>query len=413
MSYLRGPMTREQIKMLTAQGSLNSELRTNLRKIEQERVVSETRKRMTNLASAIERLNVPESDVISLEKTAKSPTSSLEMSADREATTPNTHTLGVHWPARGRTFWTSPDNPIEEVELDHGQHSFTMNIDGEDHTVTVNVNKTPGEVDTQEDFLKKLASSINAEDSRISAEVEYSFADAYDPAVRSQPMDRVVRLKVYSNEDGRGVDFYFSDEEDGSLVDTYGLDKSQPGRDAFFDMGGTNRFQSGNSISLDDGHVTGTALDSTQGLVDVPVTKGAGVMQDELTQVIKQYNDLVDYMSTHADLLRPSLKDRIIRPTEDRAREFIALGLESNAQGNLAAGDDFLNRVQSDFATVRDILLDSDGWTTALSNKLSQTLAMDDEAFSASLAATSQFEERRRAWALIGSVNQSIISQYF
>jgi hypothetical protein len=394
------------------QGSQTGELKLRLRELEQERVVKATRARMAALALSIEQLNIPQSDVIKLEKTAKSPTSALEMEADRDATVPNTHTLNVHWPARGRSFLTKPANPIDNVELSDGQHSYTMNIDGEDHTLTVEVNKTPGEVDTQEEFLGKLANSINAEDSRISAEVEYSFSDAYDENPRSQPMDRVVRLKVYSNQDGRGVDFYFSDVDEGSVISTYGLDRSQPGRDAFLDQEGAARSQSQNSISLDDGHVTGAARDTTKGPVDVPVSQGAGVMQAELSGLIQQYNDLVRYMSAHADLLRPSLKDRIIRPLEDRAREVNALGLMSNASGTLTPGEGFYSQIENNFAAVRDILLDSDGWTQALAGKLSQTLAMDDEAFTAALHSTGQFEERRRAWALVGDVGQQIINGY-
>jgi hypothetical protein len=395
------------------EGSRHAELRLSLRQTEQERVLQAARAKMEALSRSINRLDLPAADNLLLEKTSFSPEPDrLWLQADREATTPATHTVEVHWPAQGRSIQSKPQNPVEPVSLADGAHEFSLFVDGQEHQISINVNNSPAETDTQEDLLRRLALAISDKDSRVAAEVEYSQADAYDPAPRSRPMERTASLKVYSTQSGEGVEFYFEDAGDGSLVSDYGLDAARPQRPAYVEQDGSLRMQSDNLISLDEGHVSGEAYSGSSGPLDIPVRHAAETVPQKLTQLIGQYNDLVNYLSSHSDLLRPSLLDRITRPVQDRYRELPQIGLKANAKGSLNPGAEFETQVQYDYAQVRELLLDDGGWAESLGAKLDQILAMEEDAFALPLSSSDQLEQRRRAWAMVNELSSTIISSY-
>ena len=394
--------------------SRHSELRSNLRQAEQDRVLKEARARIGSLYASIQGFDPPQVDNILLEKTARSPQpEDLSLEADRESNTSASHTLLVHWPAAGRSISSEDFNPVEEVSLADGEHEFVMVIDGEEHTLSVSVNNTPGaEVDTQEELLRKLAVEVSMRDSRVAARVEYGETDAYDPSPRSQPMDRTATLKVYSTSDGEGVEFYFEDAEDGSLVSEYGLDSARVERSTFWEQEGSTRTQSGNLISLDSGHVTGQIFDSTSGVVDVPVDYATRTVTEGMNQIIGQYNDLVNYLDSHSDVLRPSLLDRVTRPLQERALMLSSLGLGTNAKGIMKTKPSFETNLQYDYGSAREVLLDQGGWTQNLATKLGQILAMEEDAFALPLSGGSLMEDRRRAWTLVDNLSAGIVSGY-
>ncbi len=395
------------------EGSQHSGLRLNVRRLEQDRVLKEARAKISALSQTIDQLDMPQTDNILLEKTASSSKpQALSLEADREADTSAVHTLRVHWPAAGRTIDSAPQNPVGEVSLADGEHQFTMVIDGAEHTLSVNVHNTPGEVDTQEDVLRRLAREISIQDSRVAARVEYGETDAYDPNPRSRPMDRTATLKVYSTQEGEGVEFYFEDADGGGLVSEYGLNLARPQRSARVEQEGAFRLQSTNSISLDDGHVTGEIYSDTSGAVEAPVDYAAEVVPAGLNRLIGQYNDLVDYLASHSDVLRPSLLDRVTRPVQERARELPGIGLYTNARGSIKSGPEFETKAQYNYGQVREVLLDEGGWVQNLDLKLDQILALEEDAFALPLSGADQFEERRRAWALVDSLSSGIINGY-
>ena len=395
------------------EGSRHSELRLSLRQAEQERVLKVARTKMEALSRSISQLDLPTAGNLLLEKTSFSPDpEKLWLQADRDATAPATHTLKVHWPAEGRSIQSKPQNPVEPVSLADGAHEFSMFVDGQEHQISFDVNNSPGEADTQEDLLRRLALAISGKDSRVAAEVEYGQADAYDPAPRSRPMERTVSLKIYSTQSGEGVEFYFEDAGDGSLVSGYGLDAARPQRPAYVEQDGSLRMQSDNLISLDEGHVGGEAYSGSNGPLDIPVRHATETVPQKLTQLIGQYNDLVNYLSSHSDLLRPSLLDRITRPVQERYRELPQIGLKANAKGSLNTGAEFETQVQYDYAQVRELLLDEGGWMDSLGAKLDQILAMEEDAFALPLSSSDQLEQRRRAWAMVNELSSTIISSY-
>lgn len=388
-----------------------SDMRIALRQIEQERVLTEVKKRVDALSYTLDNLHVPASDVVAMERTAvSSQPGALSASADDEATV-TTHSVEVRWPAQGRVVYSEPVNPVEDVSQSDGAHSLILNIDGTDYTVDVNVNNG-SEVDTNEDLLRRMARAIDQVDSRVSAKVEYVYEDAYDSAPRSRPMNRMLRLVVSATGEGQGIDYYLSDDGSDTLASDFGIEAAAPRRPARVLVGGALRDQSTDTVSLDDGHVTGQALNMTDGPAQVQVSQGVGVIAGELQSVVDQYNGLVSYLDRHSDLLRASLKDRIVRPLEERARTMPSLGLYPRAGGRLGTDAELSTRLESNFAAAREVLFSDGGWLDALGQKLDQIKGMEITSFASPL--DSDFDaQRRRMWEALDEVTFSIVNGYY
>ncbi len=391
-----------------------SEIRQSLRKIEQQNVLDTVYRKVDDLSRQIDNMHVPESDLVLRVKTAvSSQPDSLTATADDLAITPSRHTVETRHPAESKTILTTPLNPVESVGLDDGDYDLTVTVGGEEHTVSVNAANNSSQVDTNEEFLATVARAINGVDSRINARVVYGEEDAYDPAPRSRPMNRTVRLEITSTEAGQGTDFYISDPEGSSVASEYGLGASPPSRAARVVVQGALRDQSSNSLELDGGHVIAAIKDSTVSPARIDVSQGPDVITDEITDVVASYNDLVRYMDAHADLLRPSLKDRVIRPLEDRSGLMGQVGLRATAQGRLEMSDGFGDRVTGAFDKMRSILVGDGGWTESLQLKLKQIQGVEKEAFALDLSRPSLMEVRRQAFDLAGALSSSIINGYY
>jgi flagellar capping protein FliD len=404
---------------LTRAGELHvsgnpSEIRKSLRKIEQQNVLDTVYRKIEDLSRQIDNMHVPESDLVLRAKTAvSSQPDALTATADDLAVVPARHTVEIRHPAQSKTILSTPLNPIESVDLDEGDYDLTVTVGGEDHTVSVSVANNGSQADTNEEFLATVARAINGVDPRINAKVVYGEEDAYDPAPRSRPMNRTVRLEITSTENGRGTDFYISDPEGYEVASQFGLGASPPSRAARMVVGGALRDQSSNTLELDGGHVMTEIKDSTVSPLNIDVSQGPDVITEEITQVMASYNDLVRYMDAHADLLRPSLKDRVVRPLEDRAGLVGQVGLRATLQGRLEMSDGFGDRVTGAFDKMRSIVVGAGGWTEALQQKLKQIQDVDKEAFAADLSRPSLMEVRRQAFDLAEALSSSIINGYY
>jgi flagellar capping protein FliD len=404
---------------LTRAGELHvsgnpSEIRKSLRKIDQQNVLDTVYSKIEDLSRQIDNMHVPESDLVLRAKTAVSSNpDALTATADDLAATPARHTVEIRHPAQSKTILSTPLNPIETVDLDEGDYEFTVTVGGEERTVSVNVTNNESQADTNEQFLATVARAINGVDPRIHADVVYGEEDAYDPSPRSRPMNRTVRLSVTSTEDGQGTDYNISDVEDGYLAGKYGLGASPPSRAARVVVGGELRDQSSNTLELDGGHVLADIKDSTVSPLNIDVSRGPEVITGEITEIVASYNDLVRYMDANADLLRPSLKDRVVRPLEDRAGLMRQVGLRATVQGRVEMSENFGDRVIGAFDQMRSILVGEGGWAEALQLKLNQILDVEQEAFAADLSRPTLFQVRQQAFDLAEALTTNIINGYY
>lgn len=408
------------------QGSRDAEVRLKINQSRQKAVLAEVEKRVDSLALKIKRLPIPESDLVSRVKTALSPRpEDLEAAADAEASAPATHSVEVQWPSQGAQVLSGLVNPVAQVTAADGEHTFTLTIDDDQYQISVPVNNggapdawesflglSQGAVDTNEDLLRRMAVAIAGADERVAAEVEYVEVDAQDPAPRTRPMNRMMRLKVYSIAEGAGPEITLADDT-GSLIADYGLEAGLPARRAAVRVVSTLRRQDTDQISLDGGHVLGQARGSTGGSIDVRVVQGADPITAALSEVVADYNSLVSYLNSEADVLRPSLADRITRPTEQLANGLSGLGFSPNSQGRLGMALDLEATMEADFAEVRAVMLGDQGWATRLGQKLAQIQQTGVEAFAAELGVESALSSRRQAWALVESLSTTIIGGYY
>lgn len=391
-----------------------AELPLSLRQAEQERVLAQVRLRVDALAAAIDRLPLPAGDLPEIEITAtSSQPAALTAAADREAAVPAAYGVSAQWPAAPGQVFSAPQNPIALVDLDDGEHTFKLVVDGVEHELSVAVNSgDSGSTDSQEDLLGRLARVISGVDPRIRAEVEPAQSDYRDLGERNRRLGRAVRLKIETVGAEQGPDFRLEDVS-GSLVSAYGLGGVSPGRPARLGLMGAVGESADGAASLDDGHLAVQALEATDGAAGVTVEQGAGPLVGSLNALINQYNDLVAYLDMHADLLRPSLKDRVTRPLEERARAVAEIGLRATPQGRLKMLAGFVDQAARNYPAVRSVLTGAGGWTQALRQKLTQIQDLEQDAFAADLEAPSSLEQLKRVWQAMDQVRTGLVGGYY
>ncbi|MFZ5587633.1 MAG: hypothetical protein ACOZHQ_17065 [Thermodesulfobacteriota bacterium] len=391
-----------------------AELPLGLRQAEQERVLAQVRLRVDALAAAIDRLPLPAGDLPQTEVTATSDQpQALTATADAGAAAPASHGVQVQWPAAPGSVFSTPQNPIALTDLDDGEHVFKLVIDGVEHALTLTVNNGDGgPPDSQEEILGRLARVISGVDPRIRAEVEPAQADFRDLGERHRRLGRAVRLKIETVGAAQGPDFRLEDVS-GSLVSAYGLNSGIPGRPARLGLMGALADSADGAASLDRGQVAVQALAASDGVATVAVEQGAGPLLRSLGALINQYNDLMGYLDLHADLLRPSLKDRVTRPLEERARVLGEIGLRATPQGRLKALSGFADQVARNYPAVRERLTGESGWTQGLRQKLVQIQALEPDAFAADLTAPSHLEQLKRVWRAMDAVRTGLVGGYY
>lgn len=415
----RHPSARElePTPNLTASGIYISggagQLSLSLRQSEQDRVMDEVRRRVDSLALAIDRLPLPQGQWPGVEVTALSDQpEAVTAAATPAATSPAHYGVQVQWPAQGQTVLGAPQNPIALTDLVDGVHSFNLTIDGQTHLVEVRVhNGGSGTVDDQEELLGRLARAINGVDSRVLATVEEVGRD-YGGVAPGSRLGRGLRLRVESTGAGQGAEFSLEDL-DGSLVEAYGLNQGVPGRPARVRLDGALQELPDGQASLDHGQVTLQALDRSDGEATISVETGAGPITRALRDVIGQYNELVGYLDLQADLLRPSLKDRLTRPGEELARALGQIDLRASLQGRIKELSGFASQVAANYEAVSETLLGQTGWATTLREKLRQIQTMEKDAFAAELVEVGPREQMRRMRITLEQVRNSIVEGYY
>lgn len=383
-------------------------LHLSIKQAEQERVLGQVRTRLHDLAETIDNLSLPANDQPGTAVSAvSSQPQAVQAQASDDATTGVTHDLAVKGTSHPAQVLGKPQNPVAQVDLANGSHSFTVTVDGQEHQLSVWVNNSASQVDTQEELLGRLATVISRADSRVSAQVVYGRQDAHDPSHRL--FNRTATLVIQASGPDRGVDFSLQDSV-GQVVQAYGLNTQVPSGPTSLNLDGLPSLQDSSTLSLDEGRFTLSALATTEGAAQVSVQAGAGTITGQVNSLLGQYNSLVQYLDSHADLLRPSLKDRLTRPLEELAGALPSLGLKATGGGQIKTTSRFGQKLTGDFGQVRQTLLE--GWAAGLRTKIGQVLAMDTNAFAAPLADESLSDQRRRAWQTLEETVAGIINRY-
>ena len=392
------------------EASQDTGLKFRFKEEKQKQVLEEVYDRIDALNDQIRYLDVPSDDLTARVKTAvSSQPDAVSANAAKDAETPGYHRAEVTRTAKPGLVTSKFQNPIEVVTGYAGEQSFNLVVDGEEHEISL---EGGGRSETQEEFLGRLARAINLYDGRIGAEVEQSFQNAYLDSPNSNAKDRVVRLKVSATGPGRGVDFHLEDAGGGSLIADYGLNAGSAPQSARLTLDGARQDQDQNNFSLADGSVTGQALDRTDGAARIKVSRGPEVIRAEMKSVIEAYNGLMDYINQNGDLLRPGLKDRLIRPLEDRWQPMRNLGLAPKSSGKMEYSKKFDQMLASSFEQVRETLFGDHGWAPALQTKMQQILDIDQSSFAWPLVERTALQARQQAWNLVNAIGDEIISRY-
>ena len=376
---------------------------------QQQQVLQEIERRFSDLTAKWQQLDLPEGDIIWTSRRLVN--ENLEALAGRvadERAGQSLHRMKIIWPSSEPRIITGPKVPNAPVELDSGDYEMTLTVNDQEYNVKVPVSREYGLVDSQSDLLKRMSMAINNVQPYVKARVEESVNLPSATAPYRLP-GRGQRLIVESAESG--VDFAFSDRQ-GNMAQAYGLNRYIPGGRARYEVDGQNYSSDDNMISFGD--IVGVIKDSSNGSFTLKVTIGPDSLIKGVSQFLQSYNDLLSYLDLHSDYLRPSLKDRLISPAQDRAAVFSKIGISGNNQGNLKANDSFSAHLLGEYATTRDMLLGGENsWAVALMQQIGTIRHIGLDNYAHDLAPARDDQVRSRAWLDLETLCSNIIDAYY
>lgn len=200
-------------------------------------------------------------------------------------------------------------NPDAASAVSTGTGTFTLTVGGTGYTLQVTINAS----DTNATALSKIAQAIDAANTGVTADV-----------VRG---DNTIQLNL-SGQTGEDQAFSLADIS-GNVVSATGVNNStQTSADAKFLMNGTVNIQSGNSVSLLDGHLQVNLTGTGAATVTTGPQTGVGLTQS-----------LVESMNSFGALLagNPYLNPDLSSAWSDLVQQQVGIlsnyGLEGGSQG--------------------------------------------------------------------------------
>jgi hypothetical protein len=311
--------------------------------------------------------SVSDSDKVSAQATSGATSTSYLLDIDRLATAKTN---------RSKTLAS-----IETTDLDEGTYTFTLTVGDTTHSLSIYVDKSYPEPDTNKDVLRKLASKIGIADDTIEAFVTETDRKVYS-ILTDDMSEKVVYLTVRSKTTGDAIDFSFSDDT-GAIIDTLDINNLVlSGQTSQYRLNNTLSTADTNTDSVDNGHLTMNFLDTTAvDPVTITVKGGLKPVRDKLFDLISSYNDYVSWLDQNSRYIKSAVKTGIINEIDPVSRNLRSIGMQFNANGTVNLTDEFTATLQADKEAIREALTGENGFFTKVEARLSKILENGVQAY--------------------------------
>ncbi len=311
----------------------------------------------------------------------------------------NSRDIAITWPQSQTRALSGAQNPEAPVALAPGNYELKLTVDDRAFAVNVGVSQNYGRVDANKDVLQKLAIAINSQQSMVKASLREEIKPS-DPMRPYHLPGRGLQLLI----EGQGHSFALDDVA-GSLAQHYGLHRQSAHSEH---TGLTAAIIGDRRLPLEG---MAGLLQTTDG--QIQVTSSPAALLKEVNAFLHSYNELVDYLQLQGDCLRPTLKDRLTRPQQDRSGRLNELGLTASGFGQLMAKNDFASHLIGDYKNTATFLLKGEkSWAEALMRQVGEVRRMGLENYANPLVAQSEEQARSRAWLDLEGLREKIVSAY-
>jgi hypothetical protein len=245
-----------------------------------------------------------------------------------------------------------------------GTYSYDLTVGTDSFGISIDIENKTGAPETNRSVLLDIERSIN----RLGVDVEAKLHDTkvkdYNP-YRENAYKDICFLTITSKTTGEDIKFSLSDTS-GDLIEKLNLDRiTRFGHKNQYRIDGNQAQSNSNHISIESGNVSawfsGTT-DSGENL-QINVKKGKTALASELTQIINDYNELINWIDDNESVISPSLKTSLFKDFSSIATRDRTLKVQTRNNTDKNASLDFASAVNLENKNTIDKALSDIGLT--------------------------------------------------
>jgi len=345
----------------SALGNLQNKVDQQIFSEESEAALKQLYNDVSGLASKAKELTLTDFSSVFNDRTAISSAPTVLTATTIDAFSPDsgateaTYNISVAQLAQAQENTGLELNAADSSVVDLGTNTFNININGQDHELSLEV----VEGDTNEDVLEKMVQFINEANIGVTAEATYGIQEG------------TKRLSITSDETGAASAFTTSDVS-GNAVTATGADSvSTTAQNATYEVDGTNYTSGSNMIYLDEGLLTVNLQGVGESTLTVAPDKEK--VKNALTDLVSEMNSLVNLLQTNSDYIEDEVLSSINSFINDHQRELESFGITQAEDGTLQVDTDKLaTAVDENMAEIKEAFGGLDGLAVQLNNYASR-----------------------------------------
>jgi flagellar capping protein FliD len=281
-----------------------------------------------------------------------------------------TYLLDVDRIAESKTINSKLLSENDTTDLSGGTHPFNLVVDDTTYSLSIDVDRSGSDPDTNRDVLAKLERAVGSADSRVETEIVSVKRKVYS-TVSDNLFEDMVYLSVKAEDTGQAADFTLSDTT-GSIIEDLGLDIiAVPGTDAHYSINNQSATSSTNSVSLDNGFLKIDLAEQSGTPVRIKVENGFSALENRINGIVNDYSSYISWLNTNKEDFSTMLTDDIpgkIKLLED---DLESIGIKLSSDNTLMVTDSFDETLRNRTDSVRRVLTGSKGLFPTILSELS------------------------------------------
>jgi len=344
----------------SALGNLQNEINRQVFSQESEAALKQLYNDVSDLAAKAKELTLTDFSSVFNDRTATSSDSTVLTATALDAFSLNsgateaTYNISVAQLAQAQENTGLELNAAGSSVVDLGTNTFSININGQDHELSIEV----VEGDTNEDVLQKMVQAINEAGVGVSAEA----TDGAEEGTK--------RLTITSDDIGASSSFTISDVS-GNAVAATGVDSVYTAaQDAAYEVDGANYTSGSNTIYLDEGLVTVNLQGVGESILAVAPNEEK--VKNAVTDLVSEVNSIIDSLQANSDYIKDEILSSIHSFINDHKGDLESFGITQGEDGTLEVDTDKLTTAAGqNMAEIKQAFGGFDGLAVQMNNYVS------------------------------------------
>lgn len=295
----------------------------------------------------------------------------------------------------------------QTTDFDEGTYTFDLTVGRNSYSIDVEIDKSVTNPDSNKDVLRKIANAVSGVDENIEAQVIESKRKDYYNLYTENALEKVSSLSISNVQAGNEFEYSLSDTS-GDLIEKLGLDRTRTmGRENQYSVNHVVAGGDSNTVTLDDNRLSVEFLDPTREdkPLSIKVAAGMAALEKELTDVINEYNELVNWLDNNRRFVNPAVKSQLFGNLQSRTlsgnylpgregsvkfnvanssvidQKLTEIGLTIQTDGSIAIDEEFSKSINRDLKGIYDALAGEQGFFTQIAAGIDEILSRNSSVF--------------------------------